>query len=115
MFLVYSSRRWHCINYVKGHADSLASWVLWVRTEEPHPGQTTARPYLSPRIMFLEGRAQAGSSGHPVLVLTMSGHAQQLSGGIWNILSSHLRLSFLKSTLHMGNMERREGVSHAAP
>lgn len=27
------------------------------RTGEPHPGRTTAQPHLSPRIMFLEGRA----------------------------------------------------------
>lgn len=52
-----------------------------------------------PRIMFLEVMPQ---------VLLISGCAQLLSGGIWNILPSHMGLLFLKPTLLVGNMEERK-------
>jgi hypothetical protein len=58
-----------------------------------------------PRIMFLEVTP---------LVLLISGCAQQLSGGIWNILLSHMGLLFLKPMLFVGNMGRKEDVSCAA-
>lgn len=48
------------------------------------------------------------------LVLLIRGCTQQLSGRIWNILPSHMGLLFLKPTLLVGNMERKEGVSCAA-
>lgn len=48
------------------------------------------------------------------LVLLISGCAQQLSGGIWNILLSHMGLLFLKPTLFVGNMGRKEDVLCAA-
>lgn len=103
MFFVYPSRRWRCINYVMGHADSLASWVLWARTAEPHPGQTTAWPHLSQGSCSWR-TAPEPTRGHPNPVL-VNGHAQPLSGGIWDILTHGL--FFLKSTLHLGNMKRK--------
>lgn len=77
--------------------------VLWVELRSP-----LARPQHGHvfKDHVLGGHARPWSSS--------SGCAQQLSGGIWNTLPSHMGLLFLKPTLLVGNMERKEGVSCAA-
>lgn len=70
------------------------------RTEEPS-GQNTAGPC---RLDHVPG-------GH-TLVLLLSGCAQQLSGGIWSILPSHMELLSLKTPCSWETW--KDGVPRAA-